>query len=533
MRTLIIVCAMCTITSIVCAQPAKGLAKEKVFEVLEDEMKNTSQTVNVSLGDNPCFIDFTVSQSVFPYVMASNGVEVKREAGKETCNCKATVTMTGDGLLTEDSKTSFGSQAFTYENGYDDLREKINMSVDQSVKSLSRVAKIERNINTDRKFVSMPPTSYMGESALYRSVPFDLMKKVSEVLSKYIAKYSELVNDTVCVTMCKSDLYRLTSEGQKTFTSECYYTIYMAMYCTPSDGGRAKRHVSTVRISEQALKDRFDDVRQTVLRHVDDIASSCHAEKVSVGFEYDGPVLLEEEAVWPSLFESHAAQSALAFYMRNNKYEIGQNVCHPSVSISQVGDMSMYQGNELLGYYAADADGEKAQNVCLVENGKLKAKLAGRIIGDEGAKPTGNMRFSSSMMSPSLRYGVLQAATSATQTKAAIRRHFIEEAKKKGLKKAYIMRSYYDYFVLLEYDISAKKERVLNADCHIKARGWSEDDEFSQECYIQTISPSTSMSSLIYPETMLLKQVKLVIEPKATLRNWENNFTPKNKKFGL
>ena len=41
------------------------------------------------------------------------------------------------------------------------------------------------------------------------------------------------------------------------------------------------------------------------------------------------------------------------------------------------------------------------------------------------------------------------------------------------------------------------------------------------------------MSSLIYPETMLLKQVKLVIEPKATLRNWENNFTPKNKKFGL
>lgn len=534
MRTLIIVCAMCTITSIVCAQPAKGLAKEKVFEVLEDEMKNTSQTVNVSLGDNPCFIDFTVSQSVFPYVMASNGVEVKRDAGKEIDKCKATVIKLGNEVFTEDSKTAFSSQIFTFEKGYDDLREKLRISVDQSVKSILREAKKKNTLDADRRFVSMPPTDYMGESFLSRSVPFEQMKELSESLSEEIAKHSELHNDTVCVTMYKSDLYRLTSEKQKILSSECYFTIDVVLHYSRSEGAETKRHVSTVHISEQALNKRREEVKKAILRHLDDIAASCHAEKVNADIEYEGPVLFEEEAVWPSLFESHAAEvSSLMSRSGKSKYGLGYKSCHPSVSISQEGGMQAYNGKTLLGYYAVDADGEKPRDVGLVENGRIVGKLGGRVIGDKEVSPTGNTRFSAYIMSPSPRYGVLHATVSKTQAKSDIRRLFMEEAKKKGLQKAYVMRSTYGFFVLEEVDVATSQVRVLNASCHVKSRNVSEEDKFSRETCIMETSDGAGMSSFIFPETMLLRDVRLVISPEETLRNWENNFTPKNKKFGL
>jgi len=104
---------------------------------------------------------------------------------------------------------------------------------------------------------------------------------------------------------------------------------------------------------------------------------------------------------------------------------------------------------------------------------------------------------------------------------SSINNNLIEEAKKKGLEKTYIIRSSYGFSVLVEVDITTGKETVLNASYRRKSHNMSKADEFSQECCIMEKNPSGSMSSLIFPETMLAKRVKLVIEPKVALQNWK------------
>ena len=107
MRKSIILYALCVFAGNMSAQSFREMTKERVFEALENEMRTTSQAVQVmGFNSDSCFVDLTVSQSAFPYVMTIKGGETECFEGKQANECKATVTITGNGVLTEDSSRS-------------------------------------------------------------------------------------------------------------------------------------------------------------------------------------------------------------------------------------------------------------------------------------------------------------------------------------------------------------------------------------------------------------------------------------------
>ena len=107
MRKSIILYALCVFAGNMSAQSFREMTKERVFKALENEMRTTSQAVQVmGFNSDSCFVDLTVSQSAFPYVMTVKGGETECFEGKQANECKATVTITGNGVLTEDSSRS-------------------------------------------------------------------------------------------------------------------------------------------------------------------------------------------------------------------------------------------------------------------------------------------------------------------------------------------------------------------------------------------------------------------------------------------
>ncbi len=74
MRKSIIFYALCVFAGNMYSQSLREMTKERVFEALEDEMKTASQAVKLmGFNSDSCFVDFTVSQSAWPYVMTVKG----------------------------------------------------------------------------------------------------------------------------------------------------------------------------------------------------------------------------------------------------------------------------------------------------------------------------------------------------------------------------------------------------------------------------------------------------------------------------
>lgn len=510
-KKVFVACALNVCVATAYSQNDVARSCEGVFNAMQNELASCEKEIESRLGSNSFFLEFTASRTCSSVVFACDN-EIMCEEKSPSNSCKATITLTGDNVVKENAAQVSNHYDFKDGDNWTSLRQGLRFSAKQSLKSVLIEADNKRRISSEARFVYLPPITRIEESAFATPVPVEVMKGVCESAMSNISKYSTLYDDTLSIAMHQTDLYRLTTEGQKTRSAECYYIVNFVVHGKNSDKKDTRFLFSKVYGKDQVSK-YFSEVEADLLAFANATTAACQAKKVKKEISYEGPVLFEGNSAWGAMFKDREWYNQIYSNVASNKYPIGKSICHPCVSVSQQNNA----GSALR--HIVDADGTCVQDVLLVSNGVLASKIGGRIVYDAGLSSTGNYIFSPLILTPATRYSSLHAFSLKTEPAMKIRQDLIEEAKAKGLSCAYIVRDLYGLSEIVEIDTATGKETVLNADAHVHDVQMSEYDEFSIEKYTKMSVEGGNPSTIVCPQSVLLKNVKIKIDKPFTFEN--------------
>lgn len=501
----------CTLFSCMATMQAQSNAvnhETDIFTAMDTEMQIGKETIMQRLGTEPFFLEFTASQARNSFVLAQHN-QLEYKEGNNSNTCKATITLTGDMVARENEAHVASHYDFKDGGNWASLREGLHASILNSLESVVSVKNNSQQNTSGTRFVSMPPVTHIEASAFSTSVPIESMKSTCMKIMKGIAKYHALHDDTLCITSHRADLYRLTSEEQKTRSSECYYIVD---YITHSKNAHDKdtRFYFSKAYGEKQLTEQTSEIEKDILQYALNVTETCRAKDIEKDFSYEGPVLFEDDAAWTAIFKERFWYYQLTSNNVSYKYPVGKSICHQLVSIVQNNNMDKTM------CHTTDADGIATNNILLVSNGIIKNKIGGRIIFDSNVSPSGNYIYSSLIMTPQTRYRSLHATSSKTKPAAEIRQEFIKEAKTMGLSHAYIIKKHGSLSLIAEVDVTTGKEQILNASISVKDLQTNENDEFSSEEHTITSLYGGNLSACTFPQCVLLRNISISIEKPAT-----------------
>lgn len=515
-RNVFLACIICASVSASYAQNHVTRSDDGLLDAMQTEMDYEKKEIESQLTGNSFFLEFTASKSRDFSVLA-HGMDTKCDEGIPAYACKATITLRGDRVVRENAAQVPQSNVFRDDDSWKSLQEGLRMSTKKSIASVIDNTRDYRLNTLGARFVSLPPIMQIEESAFSTPVHVDMMKSLCGKVRANIAKCSALYDDTLCIALHQADLYRVTSEGQKTRSAECYYMVRFVAYGKNSEG-RDSRFVFSKEYGQDQLQRLSSEVEKDLLGFVSAATAACQAKEVEKEISYEGPVLFEGDAAWYVVFKDHEWYNQLYTNAASGRYPMGMDVCHPLVSISQKNDMKSAHR------HVVDADGTVMRNVQLVSDGKLVNKVGGRILYDKEVGSTGNYIFSSLIMNPSTRYAVLHAVSAKTESEGRIRKDFIKEAKAKSLPYAYIIRNSYGLSELVEVNVKTGEEMVLDADVRQQDVQMTEDDEFSkEECFFNTLYGG-NLATYVFPRMVLMKKVKVGIKKPVAIQNLNDAF---------
>ena len=519
-KKIFVACALSVCVTTVYSQNVVARSDEGIFNAMQDELDSCKKEIGSRLGEHTFFLEFTASQSRSSVVLAC-AENITYEEKAPSNNCKATITLTGDMVVRENAAHVTSHYDFREDGGWASLREGLRASAKQSLKSVLAETDSRKQMSPDARFVSLLPITRIEESAFSKPVPVEMMKGLCRSAMANIAESSALYDDTLCIALHQANLYRLTSEGQKTRTAERYYMVQLVVHGKNADNRDARFLFSKVYEEEQILK-CLSAMEKDLSGFAKAASAACQSKDVKKEIIYEGPVLFEGEAAWSAMFKDSGWHNQMCSNVVSNRYPIGANICHQCVSLSQ--QNNIYSTSR----HIVDADGVCVKDMQLVSNGVLVKKIGGRVVYDADVSSTGNNMFSSLVLTPSTRYSSLCALPSQTVLAVKMRQDLITEAKARGLRCAYIIRRLYGITEIVEVNTATGKETILNADVHIQNKQMTDTDEFSTERYTNVSIEGGNPLTFVGPQSVLLKNAKVNVDKPFTLENV--NYVTKPKK---
>lgn len=259
--------------------------------------------------------------------------------------------------------------------------------------------------------------------------------KLSNELSSVFLNYPQLEKTHVDINLELTDIYRFTSDGQKTL-SPCVRLTITAFATMPTD----KRHMNSFNyektyasfkeISKQEIITDLNSFAQYLTR----IADCDCADEL-----YIGPIIYENLSAFRNIIGSCRLLHP-DWNIGWTCHNIGKPVMDKSFSIRQLGNVSVYNGTRLMGYCNADADGIKPMNKWVVKDGRLTSVLSGRIPVPDGSCPTGNEHINRRNLACGYNPGVLQIASTKKYKYHQLYKKAMKEARRQKLKYFFIVR---------------------------------------------------------------------------------------------
>jgi len=241
--------------------------------------------------------------------------------------------------------------------------------------------------------------------------------------------------------------YFLNSEGTVVRSGYNLYEMTIAESTQAADGMKLERsHAFTVAgMKELPSKESFHAEAAKLLSTLRDLRDAPLADE-----EYRGPVLLSADAA-ASVFSGLVGDHILG--RRPELGKTGRTTGDFAASyrtrvlpdfLSMVDDptIASFRGQSLLGNYAIDDEGVKAQRVSVIENGKLIDYLVGRepIRDFPASNGHGRARIPTNAPGPSL--GNLIVTASETSTPAELKRKLIEMCQQRDLPYGYFVETF-------------------------------------------------------------------------------------------
>lgn len=533
-------------------QPASavtdGQLGDVIFSAMEDEMKHVYKELSEKQKTEPLLIDYVLCHSRYSQAVASAGA-CTGITNYGTANRVMADVILGDSMIT--SKIEIDNRQPTYihhEMDYASIRKALRKesikaytsaveNLDNKKNKLNDSPKPEKEISV-QEFRKLPPVEWIGRSAVNENTSIDTMKHLAERLSKVFLDYPELMNHKVYIRQRRFDHYRLTSEGQKIMIPESQLTIFADADIKTNNGlcitKEYRRHVSRIE-DLPSEKDIADELRQ----FAESIIKESKAKVVKD--LYIGPVLYEGEVAAEIIADNAIFYAHSYSYPERDMYDkkylyLGKKIFPKQLDVYQLGEDSIYNGVNLMGYNPVDANGQKPMTLKFIEKGILKNMLSKRAPSVGSNLYTGNEWFNTVGVSilPKFSAGILHIKSDEAIKYSKLRKLLLKSAKDQGFEYAYIVRDSRtapqelvrvntktgeEELILWEFEKPSRQEFKRAYGVSKEEIIYNKESEFGDKTLLAQFMGKKTFrkgNSIISPKAILLENVELqIIAPEA------------------
>lgn len=533
-------------------QPASAVTDvqlgDVIFSAMEDEMKHVYKELSEKQKTEPLLIDYVLCHSRYSQAVASAGA-CTGITNYGTANRVMADVILGDSMIT--SKIEIDNRQPTYihhEMDYASIRKALRKesikaytsaveNLDNKKNKLNDSPKPEKEISVP-EFRKLPPVEWIGRSAVNENTSIDTMKHLAERLSKVFLDYPELMNHKVYIRQRRFDHYRLTSEGQKIMIPESQLTIFADADIKTNNGlcitKEYRRHVSRIE-DLPSEKDIADELRQ----FAESIIKESKAKVVKD--LYIGPVLYEDEAAAEIIADNAIFYAHSYSYPERDMYDkkylyLDKKIFPKQLDVYQLGEDSIYNGVNLMGYNPVDANGQKPMTLKFIEKGILKNMLSKRAPSVGSNLYTGNEWFNTVGVSilPKFSAGILHIKSDEAIKYSKLRKLLLKSAKDQGFEYAYIVRDSRtapqelvrvntktgeEELILWEFEKPSRQEFKRAYGVSKEEIIYNKESEFGDKTLLAQFMGKKTFrkgNSIISPKAILLENVELqIIAPEA------------------
>ncbi len=525
-----------------------GQLSDVIFSAMEDEMKHVYKELSEKQKTEPLLIDYVLCHSRYSQAVASAGA-CTGITNYGTANRVMADVILGDSMIT--SKIEIDNRQPTYihhEMDYASIRKALRKesikaytsaveNLDNKKNKLNDSPKPEKEISVP-EFRKLPPVEWIGRSAVNENTSIDTMKHLAERLSKVFLDYPELMNHKVYIRQRRFDHYRLTSEGQKIMIPESQLTIFADADIKTNNGlcitKEYRRHVSRIE-DLPSEKDIADELRQ----FAESIIKESKAKVVKD--LYIGPVLYEGEAAAEIIADNAIFYAHSYSYPERDMYDkkylyLDKKIFPKQLDVYQLGEDSIYNGVNLMGYNPVDANGQKPMTLKFIEKGILKNMLSKRAPSVGSNLYTGNEWFNTVGVSilPKFSAGILHIKSDEAIKYSKLRKLLLKSAKDQGFEYAYIVRDSRtapqelvrvntktgeEELILWEFEKPSRQEFKKAYGVSEEEIIYNKESEFGDKTLLAQFMGKKTFrkgNSIISPKAILLENVELqIIAPEA------------------
>jgi TldD protein len=449
------------------AQPAQD--NDQTLRAMRDEMARSKTRLELKIPGTeqpvrPYYVEYRLLDLDIKEIVAEFGTLVTSTQGRNRfMNVEARVggyKLDSSNFIGDESFRGFiGSQGSVgIDRDYDSLRQDLWIATDQAfkqaVETYSRkqayLSSLARQSNID-DFSQTQPVQVIDPLVTPDWSNRNWEREAREA-SATLRLFPDIYESRVTYYLVSATEYLLTSEGTEIRTNRAYAAVEAGMNTLASDG-MPLNHLYATYAPKASELPNVDTVRKGLNVSASELMALRAAQTAE---DYTGPVLFEARAAAPLLAQvlgpaMSGSRPPLAFQPVVEQMlsglggksdwtgRIGARVLPPSVSLVDDPGAKEFHGAPLLGGYAVDDEGVRAQKVAVVDKGNLKELLMSRRPGPDSNQSNGHGR-SGFLGDAKATMSNLFFNSSDTMSPADLKKKFLDECRTEKLEYCIVVR---------------------------------------------------------------------------------------------
>lgn len=444
-----------------------------ILDAMQDELERNKEGLLIPGGEKPCYMAFTASRWRDFQITATLGGTVIKQMRPWHMDGTSQV-ITGD--LKNTSEVQEGTSIHVYlpaEVDYDLIRRNFWGAADYAYQyALMSKAQKDAYIAGHPKPTELQDVPDMqpvagGEVMQERERPYnfdvDKLEEMVKLLSAEFAKYPKLFGTKVTVGGLDMNLYRVNTEGlrMKQPKGSVSFTAHAS---ARTEDGEQIGDVISINVdtpndlpSFEVLKEKVNNLAKTVLEEV---------EAPQLLTSYEGPVAFQGDGVClpfaVDLMRPGNGVVSKDFIGMNKpglEEKLGKEVIDKKLTVKNIPSMKEHNGMALTGHYDYDAEGQKAQETVIVENGVFRNALCGLYPMPKFPATTASTALgyaTPQSMLPFTAPGVVKVEVEKGLADEQMKKQLIKAAKAQQQKHVFIVKYLDGASSLLVYAIDVK-----------------------------------------------------------------------------
>jgi TldD protein len=449
-------------------QPAAD--SDKTLAAMQDELDRARQRLELKIPDKseparPYYIQYRILDLDVRTIVAEFGALISSTSGRNRIMSVdvrvGTYNLDSSNFITDEGFSGFLGSTGTVgiDRDYDSLRQDLWLATDQAFKAaVENLSKKQAFLTRLAKAPSIPdfspaPPTVSVDPLRDPDWTTRNWEQEAKAVSAALRSFPQLRSSQVTYHLIYTTSYLLNSEGTKIRANRSLAAIEASLETESDDGMPLHNFLAVYRKLTGELP-AADSVRKDLEQAGEQLITLRVSQPAA---DYDGPVFFEAPAAGSLLAQMlgpslSGARGPLAMQTAFDQLmdrlggrsewtgKLGARVLPTTVSFVDDPTAKQFAGQDLLGAYAVDEEGVKAERVQVVDNGILRDLLMSRRPGPDLGRSNGHGR-AAYLGDPRPTISNLFFTSTAAESPAELKKKFLDACKQSGNKWCLIVRA--------------------------------------------------------------------------------------------